>query len=99
MLQTEMEKEWLVNTFIDVETNRLQLGWIRRCVVSIFQKLIILFCCNWLSCLLTLESILIRDGKMEVIFLTRYNSTMIPASIQRQNSGYTLIANIHTYVY
>ena len=34
--------DWLTNTFIDVETSRLQLGWVRRCVISIFQKLIIL---------------------------------------------------------
>ena len=79
MLQIEMENEWLVNTFIDVETNHLQLGWMRRCVVSIFQKLIILLSCNWLSCLLTLESKLIRDEKMEVIFLTWHNFIMILA--------------------
>ena len=42
MLQIEMEKERLANTFIDVETSRLQLGWMRQCVISIFQKLSIL---------------------------------------------------------
>ena len=40
MLQIEMEKERLANTFIDVETSRLQLGWMKRCVVSIFKSLL-----------------------------------------------------------
>ena len=42
MLETEIKRERLTNTFIDVETSCLQLGWIRRCVISIFQKLSIL---------------------------------------------------------
>ena len=40
MLQIEMEKERLANTFRDVETSRLQLGWMKRCVVSIFKSLL-----------------------------------------------------------
>ena len=31
MLETEIKRERLTNTFIDVETSRLQLGWMRRC--------------------------------------------------------------------
>ena len=42
MLKTEIKRKRLTNTFIDVETSRLQLGWMRRCVISIFQKLSIL---------------------------------------------------------
>ena len=42
MLKTEIKRKRLTNTFIDVAASRLQLGWMRRCVISIFQKLSIL---------------------------------------------------------
>ena len=42
MLEIEIKRERLKNIFIDVETSCLQLGWMRWCVISIFQKLSIL---------------------------------------------------------
>ena len=42
MLGIEIKREQLTNIFIDVEASCLQLGWMRWCVISIFQKLSIL---------------------------------------------------------